>query len=94
MTLFDPYMIDSLKAYKIPYIFTVYDLNHKTQKLPGIRMCDYAEHGITELAKQAQAIICVSGQTKRDLLKFYPEVDEKLIQVIYHSIAVISRNEY
>lgn len=94
MTLFDPYMRDNPKNQHIPYCFTVYDLNHKTQKLPGIRMCDYAEHGIAELAKQAQAIICVSGQTKRDLLKFYPEVDEKLIQVIYHSIAVISRNEY
>lgn len=94
MTLFDPYMIDSLKAYKIPYLFTVYDLNHKTQKLPGIRMCDYAEHGISKLSKSTNAIICVSGQTKRDLLKFYPEVDGKLIQTIYHSIAVIESNKH
>lgn len=33
---------------------------------------------------QADAIVCVSENTKRDLLKFYPEVKGKLIRVIYH----------
>lgn len=86
MTLFDPYMISTLKNQNIPYIFTVYDLNHKTQQLSGIRMCDYAEHGIAKLARYAKWIICVSGQTKKDVLKFYPTIDENKIQVIYHSI--------
>lgn len=33
---------------------------------------------------QADAIVCVSENTKRDLLKFYPEVKDKLVKVIYH----------
>lgn len=86
MTLFDPYMIDDLKCQNIPYLYTVYDLNHKTQNLPGIRMCDYAEHGISKLAASAKAIICVSWQTKRDLVKYYPEIDDKKMEIIYHSI--------
>lgn len=32
----------------------------------------------------ASAIICVSRNTKQDLLRIYPEIDEKKIFVIYH----------
>lgn len=33
---------------------------------------------------QADAIVCVSENTKQDLIMFYPEVKNKLIKVIYH----------
>lgn len=90
LTLFDPYMIDTLRKAGIPFVFTVYDLNHKTQQLKrtwwDMRMCDYADRGIDELARHAGWIICVSWQTKRDLLHYYPSISLSLIHLIYHSI--------
>ena len=35
----------------------------------------------------ADAIICVSENTKKDLLRFYPDLEEKPIRVIYHGFA-------
>jgi hypothetical protein len=50
-------MIDTLRKAGIPFVFTVYDLNHKTQQLKrtwwDMRMCDYADRGIGELARHA-----------------------------------------
>lgn len=90
MTLFDPYMIDTLRTRSIPFIYNVYDLNHKTQLLKkgwfDRKMCDYADEGIQLLGDSARAIICVSEQTKKDLLTYYPTLDPSKIEVIYHSI--------
>lgn len=36
--------------------------------------------------KHSAGIICVSENTKRDLLEFYPEVDPTLIRVIYNGV--------
>lgn len=96
ITLYDPYMINILKRKKIPFVFNVYDLNHKTQNLKkswrrwlfDLKMCDYAEEGIQKLGESANAIICVSKQTKKDLLHYYPTLDADKIQVIYHSIEI------
>lgn len=91
-------MINELKRRGIPFVYTVYDLNHKTQQLKHSwrdrRMCDYAEHGIAQLAQHASRIVCVSGQTKRDLLHYYPTIDSSLIQVIYHSIDIHAYDDY
>ena len=35
----------------------------------------------------ADRIICISENTKNDLLKFYPSIDEKIIKVIYHGVS-------
>ena len=35
----------------------------------------------------ADRIICISENTKNDLLKFYPSLDEKIIKVIYHGVS-------
>jgi glycosyltransferase involved in cell wall biosynthesis len=89
-TLYDPYMIDILKRKKIPFIFNVYDLNHKTQNLkPGLldlRMCDYSVEWTQALGDAADAIICISQLTKKELLHYYPTLDASKIQIIYHSI--------
>tara|TARA_R110001606_G_scaffold178752_1_gene325434 strand:+ start:18049 stop:19140 length:1092 start_codon:yes stop_codon:yes gene_type:complete len=37
--------------------------------------------------KNSSGIICVSENTKRDLLNFYPEVDPSLIKVIYNGVS-------
>lgn len=34
--------------------------------------------------KNSTSLIAISNSTKRDILKFYPEVDEKKISVVYH----------
>ena len=36
--------------------------------------------------KKAQGIICVSENTKRDLIKFYPEIEKSKIRVIYNGV--------
>lgn len=90
ITLFDPYLIDILKKKNIPFVFNVYDLNHKTQNLKkwfwNLQMCDYAEQGIQLLWEEAQSIICVSKTTKNDLLEYYPTLNSEKIKVIYHSV--------
>ena len=57
------------------------------------------EHFLTGIKKQihvlqkknailnADRIICISENTKNDLLKFYPSIDEKIIKVIYHGVS-------
>jgi len=35
----------------------------------------------------AKKIICISENTKRDLLEFYPEIEENRIRVIYHGVS-------
>jgi mannosyltransferase len=37
--------------------------------------------------KNSSGIICVSENTKKDLLKFYPFIDEKIIKVIYNGVS-------
>jgi len=34
----------------------------------------------------ADGIICISENTKKDLLKFYPNVDEEKVKVIYNGV--------
>ena len=36
--------------------------------------------------KHADGIICISENTKKDLLKFYPKVDKKKVKVIYNGV--------
>jgi len=37
--------------------------------------------------RSSSGIICVSENTKRDLLKFYPSVDPRIIKVIYNGVS-------
>lgn len=51
-----------------------------------------------ESIKNSKKIICVSENTKIDLLKFYPNVDEDIVEVIYNGVDVsfnrlIDKNE-
>lgn len=74
------YQIYSKKK-KYPLVVTVHDLIHeiyhkdfgkKNDFRPKEKILDIADH-----------IICVSQNTKKDLIKFY-KVDEKKISVVYH----------
>ena len=65
---------------KFPFIITVYDLIHEIYA----KKFDYTGHSRLRLEylNNADKIICISNNTKKDLLKFY-NIDEKKISVIY-----------
>lgn len=78
-TFVNPYYEKSIK--NKPVVVTVHDLiQEKTQRsdaaLTSQRRLKQLQH--------ASAIICVSHQTKDDLLYFYPQIPEDKISVIYH----------
>ena len=78
-TFINPYYECAIK--KKPIVITVHDLiQEKTQRF------DYktvSQRRMRQL-QHATAIICVSKQTKEDLLNYYPQVPENKITVIYH----------
>lgn len=37
--------------------------------------------------KNSSGIICISNSTKKDLLKFYPDIDESIVKVIYNGVS-------
>ena len=75
-TYYNNFLIPYIKT---PYILTVYDLiherlRHKNKKFSKSKLISKAKH-----------IICISRQTKKDLIKFYKIKDEK-ISIIYLGI--------
>lgn len=70
-----------LKNYSLPKkIITIYDLNHEIffERFFNKRIINYKN----EYFNSVDHIICISENTKKDLLNFY-KVDEKKISVIY-----------
>ena len=61
-----------LKFIGIPYILTVYDLIHEKLK---IRQNKFDK---SKLIQKASHIICISNQTKKELVKFYKVKKEKI----------------
>ena len=72
----------------IPHIITVHDLIHE--------LFEEQKNEIvvrrTNILQNAKAIIAVSNNTKNDLIKAYPSIDENKIFVIHHGIN--SNNSY
>lgn len=92
LTMFDPYLVEILDKKNIPFVFTIYDTNHKTQSKKYIWLCDYRNGGIEKLSKYAQKIITVSNTTKKSCIKYYPEIDQEKFKVIHHSINLFKTN--
>lgn len=65
-----------LRFIKTPYVLTIYDLISEKNKSVEKRF------NKNNLIKNASKIICISNQTKKDLIKFY-KVDSKKIYVVY-----------
>ncbi len=69
------------EEYKDRLVVTIHDMIHE------IYWGDTAQKGIERKRKMiydAKAIIAVSENTKKDILKLYPDVSEDKIKVIYH----------
>jgi|LakMenE01Jun11ns_1017448.scaffolds.fasta_scaffold9959346_13 glycosyltransferase involved in cell wall biosynthesis len=66
-----------------PFVLTIYDMIHEL--FPN---CFPAEDLTIKFKKdliyKSKKIIAVSKNTKKDILKFYPDVDPEKIHVIYH----------
>lgn len=81
-TFYNDYYLNSLKHNKqVKLIFTVHDLIHE------IYPVSKAYKEISEYKRKnlevADLIITVSENTKKDLIKFYPFVDESIVFVIH-----------
>ena len=78
-TYYDPYF---LKYNKGKLVLTVYDMIHEL--MPECFPKDDKTAEYKELLiHKADRIIAISESTKRDILRLYPDIDEKKIAVIY-----------
>lgn len=69
-----------------PTVVTIHDLSflmHPHHFSPGWRT--YATQMLPGVLRSAGGIICVSGSTKRDLLRFFPVADEK-VHVVHNGL--------
>ncbi len=85
-TYYDTYFLDHLG--KKPFILTVYDMIHEI----------FPEHFINDtktvsqkklLIEKSDKIIAISKQTKKDILRFYPNVHSDKIEVVYLSQTIM-----
>jgi glycosyltransferase involved in cell wall biosynthesis len=68
-------------------IFTVHDFTHKkglASKFPR-KLVHISLTGIG--IRNADGIICISENTKKDLMFYYPQIPENKIKVIYHGVS-------
>ncbi len=69
------------------YVVTIHDLAFKKGLFPDhFPLIDRLKNNFyTDVAvKRADRIIAISEATKKDLIKFYPKIDEKKIVVVHH----------
>jgi glycosyltransferase involved in cell wall biosynthesis len=85
-TYYDPYFLDHLNDK--PFVLTVYDMIHEifpehfsldTKTIPQKKL----------LIEKADKIIAISKQTKKDLLKFYPNISPAKVDIVYLSQTII-----
>jgi glycosyltransferase involved in cell wall biosynthesis len=78
-TYYNPYFLSHLKGK--PFVLTVYDMIHEL--FPQYYLEDkYTTPYKQALFAQANVIIAISENTKKDILHFHPELSEK-IKVVY-----------
>lgn len=82
-TYYDPYFLEALG--NKPFVLTIHDMTH--ERFPQ----HFSEKDRTAvnkrlLAERAKRIIAISESTKKDILEFYPDLDESKIDVVYHGI--------
>ena len=80
-TYFDPYFLEYIKGK--PYVLTVYDMIHELSPQYFTDGEEIASNKLL-LIKHAAKIIAVSHNTKKDILKIYPEIEASKIEVVYH----------
>jgi mannosyltransferase len=82
-TIFHSSYYRTLKLKNVINVTTVYDFTYE-KKIMSIKKFVHIIQKRNSLFN-ADAIICISNSTKKDLLYFYPKLKEKMIKVIYIS---------
>lgn len=80
-TYYDTYFLEHIG--KKPFVLTVYDMIHEIFPQYFDETDDTSKRKKI-LIEKATRIIAVSQNTKRDILNFFPHIDENIIDVIYH----------
>jgi len=68
---------ESLVRSEIPLVITVYDMIHEIFS-DKIEPSGLTVHNKEVAIKAADAIICISESTKKDVLRYYPDVEHKI----------------
>jgi len=85
-TYYDPYFLELIDSK--PFVLTVYDMIHEL--MPQYFIGDPWNVTVNKkrLLEKATKIIAVSKNTKKDIIKVYPHIDESKIEVIYHGNSI------
>lgn len=88
-TYYDPYIIDEFSG---KLVVTVYDMIHEIfpEQFPEN---DNTIQNKRDMIHAADKIIAISESTKRDILKFYPQIDSNKICVIYLGNSLVPKTE-
>jgi glycosyltransferase involved in cell wall biosynthesis len=85
-TYYDTYFLDYIGSK--PFVLTVYDMIHEL--FPQIIPEDLKlVNNKLLLMEKATKIIAVSNNTKNDILKIYPHIQESKIEVVYHGNSIV-----
>lgn len=90
-TYYNDYFLN--KIYEKPYVLTVYDMIHEIFPEYFIDDPFLVAKNKLNLMLKASRIIAVSENTKKDILRIYPQIKESKIDVVYHGNS-IKINEY
>lgn len=85
-TYYDPYFLDFIE--EKPFVLTVYDMIHELMPQYFIGDPWNVTTNKKKLIEKATKIIAVSKNTKKDIIKVYPHIDESKIEVIYHGNSI------
>lgn len=85
-TYYNPYFLEFIDD--TPFVLTVYDMIHEL--MPQYFIGDPWNVTVNKkiLLEKATKIIAVSKNTKKDIIKVYPHIDESKIEVIYHGNSI------
>ena len=92
--IFHPTYYYADRPSKGKFVVTVHDMTHELYD--GIYpVSKRVIHAKRKIIPQADRIIAVSENTKRDILRFFPEIEPERISVIYHgaSMSPVSKKE-
>lgn len=85
-TYYNPYFVD--KIIKKPFVLTVYDMIHEIMPQYFINDPYKVVENKSSLIRKASKIIAVSNNTKKDILKFFPDINPDKVEVIYHGSSI------
>jgi glycosyltransferase involved in cell wall biosynthesis len=91
-TYFDPYFLPTVQQQKTPFVLTVHDMIHEIYGHGSQNLFSLDRNVVKNkrlLAEKADAVIAVSENTRRDLLRFCPDIDASKVFVAHHGNALL-----